>query len=338
MQSLAFLLIGYSVFAAPVLAMTHLQAENAGGTSVSRAMGVILLLSLAGLQLIHFTYLRQGGGLIQGPLYSLLLFTVAPAFYLFSNPLLRARPQGHPLQWLHLLPPLLAPFLPHRAALPFSFALGSLYLLWLGRSIHALRAQRRRFRLELLLIAGLFFVALVVLALGLALPLVPERLFFSLYAIAIGCALLLADLLLGYAPRISTEVVEAARETYAVSTLTNLDCGALLDQLELLMAQERLYLNPDLDLPGLAGRMGISVHQLSELINSRMGKGFSRYIREYRVAAAQAMLRAEPSASVLAVGLSCGFTSQSNFYEAFREITGMTPGQFRRIAARTAPE
>ncbi|MGE8357156.1 MAG: helix-turn-helix domain-containing protein, partial [Microvirgula sp.] len=39
----------------------------------------------------------------------------------------------------------------------------------------------------------------------------------------------------------------------------------------------------------------------------------------------------EPSASVLSVGLSVGFSSQSTFYEAFREIEGMTPGQFRKL-------
>ena len=54
-------------------------------------------------------------------------------------------------------------------------------------------------------------------------------------------------------------------------------------------------------------------------------------VRERRLAAAKAMLVAEPSASVLSVGLSVGFTSQSNFYEAFREIEGMTPGQYRKL-------
>ena len=62
-----------------------------------------------------------------------------------------------------------------------------------------------------------------------------------------------------------------------------------------------------------------------------MGKGFSRYLREQRSAAARHMLCAEPSASVLSVGLSVGFSSQSNFYEAFREIEGMTPGQYRKL-------
>ena len=44
------------------------------------------------------------------------------------------------------------------------------------------------------------------------------------------------------------------------------------------------------------------------------------------------MLLAEPSASVLSVGLNVGFSAQSNFYEAFREIEGMTPGSVPQAA------
>ncbi len=136
---------------------------------------------------------------------------------------------------------------------------------------------------------------------------------------------------MSFAPQLSTDVAEAARETYAVSTLTNVDCDAMLAEVEGLMQEQELFRQPDLDLPTLAERIGLSSHQLSELINTRLGKGFSRYVREFRVEAAEDMLLEEPSASVLSVGMSVGFTSQSNFYEAFREITGMTPGQFRKI-------
>jgi AraC-like DNA-binding protein len=53
------------------------------------------------------------------------------------------------------------------------------------------------------------------------------------------------------------------------------------------------------------------------------------------VAAAKTALCEEQSASVLSIGLCVGFTSQSNFYEAFREIEGSTPGQYRK---RQAPK
>ena len=108
----------------------------------------------------------------------------------------------------------------------------------------------------------------------------------------------------------------------------------MLVKLATLMSTDRIYADSELNLRRLAERLGLSTHQLSELINARLGKGFSRYLREQRIDAAKAMLCAEPSASVLSVGLGVGFTSQSNFYEAFREIEGMTPGQYRKLNAK----
>ena len=72
----------------------------------------------------------------------------------------------------------------------------------------------------------------------------------------------------------------------------------------------------------------------TRVVNVHLGKSFSRYLREVRVAAAGRMLCAEPSVSVLSVGLSVGFSAQSNFYEAFREIEGMTPGQYRKLRCK----
>ncbi|MCP4238796.1 MAG: AraC family transcriptional regulator, partial [Aestuariibacter sp.] len=87
----------------------------------------------------------------------------------------------------------------------------------------------------------------------------------------------------------------------------------------------------NLSLSKLSELLGLNPHQLSELMNNRLGKNFSRYLREHRIQAAKVMLCDEPAASVLSVGLSVGFSSQSNFYEAFREIEGTTPGLYRKV-------
>lgn len=298
---------------------------------MAQGMGFILLLTLTGLQLAHYFWLQGEVDFIHTPYYQVLLFAVAPAFYLFSKPLLQAEISPHPRQLLHLLPVLAAPLLPFRFALPLAFAVGAGYLLWLGYSIYKLRAQRSRFHLEMSLLGTIFIIALVVLLLGLGLPLIPEKLFFMLYASAIGIAFLLVSLVLSLTPQLSTDVAEAARETYAVSTLSNVDCEHMLVRLGNLMDQELVFQNPEMDLSLLAERMKLTPHQLSELINTRLGKGFSRYIREYRVEAAEDLLLDKPSMPVLSVGMEVGFTSQSNFYDAFREITGMTPGQYRKV-------
>jgi AraC-like DNA-binding protein len=337
MTSLALLFSGFSLFSALSLALTHFSAAHYEGQTTSRLMGLVLLLALSGLQVAHVAWLQLGLPWVEAPLYRALLFVVAPAFFLYSQPLLR--PQAsvalRPVQLVHALPVVIAPALPLAIALPSAFVIGAAYLLWLARSLFALRRERANFRQELLLLGAVFAIAVGVSLLGLLETVLPDKLFFSLYATAIGLAFFLVQTTLNRRPQLSTEISETARVVYANSTLVNVDCDAALARLEALMRDERIYVDQELNLGRLATRLELSTHQLSELLNSRLGKGFSRYLREHRIAAAKAMLIMEPSAAVLAVGLSVGFTSQSTFYEAFREIEGMTPGQYRALQART---
>jgi len=334
--SLALLLIGFSLFSALALALTHFRRENYQDQPLARIMGLILLLALSGLQLAHFVWLYLGHAWVETTLYRMTLFAVAPAFYLFSQPLLHPQNQSQirwPQLW-HALPVVASPWLPNGMALPLAFIAGAFYLLWLARSLSALRHERANFHLEIIMLGGVFVIAIGVSALGLIQAALPGKLFFSLYAISIGAAFLLVQLTLGLRPQLSAEVSAVAQESYASSTLTNVDCDAALSRLNTLMQTERAYEDAELSLSRLATNLGISAHQLSELMNARLGKGFSRYLREQRISAAKTMLWNEPSASVLSVGLSVGFAAQSNFYEAFREIEGMTPGQYRKLRSQ----
>lgn len=337
MTSLAILLIGFSIFSAITLVLTHFRNEHYQDRPVSRIMGPILLLALTGLQVAHFSWLYLDQAWVTALPYRLMLFAVAPAFFLFSQPLLipQAQPSIRPALLWHAAPIAISPLLPGDQALPLAFIAGAAYLLWLARSLYRLRRERARFHLEILLLGGVFIIAIGVSILGLVQTALPEKLFFSLYAIAIGLAFFLVQTALGLRPQLSTEVSEAVQTAYASTTLANVDCDAALVKLHTLMQTDRVYVDSELSLPGLAEHLELSAHQLSELINDRLGKGFSRYLREQRIAAAKTMLCSEPSASVLSVGLSVGFTSQSNFYEAFREIEGMPPGQYRKLNAKT---
>lgn len=126
-------------------------------------------------------------------------------------------------------------------ALPASFSLAAIYLLHLALDIYALRGQRGRFRLELMLLGIVFGVAVGVALLGLELPSVPEMQFFILYSTAIGIAFLLVSVVLGFTPKLPLDVSEAVRETYAVSTLANAECDEALEKLKQFMETERLY-------------------------------------------------------------------------------------------------
>lgn len=330
---LAILLAGFSVFSSISIALTHFRSDQYQGQALSRVMGLILIFALAALQIAHFAWLYLDQEWVATVAYRMTLFAVAPAFFLFSQPLLCPPPLSAPraMRFGHAAPILIAPFLPENLALPLAFGVGAGYLLWLARSLLALRRERANFRLEMILLGAVFAIAIGVSVLGLLQAALPDKLFFSLYAIAIGLAFFLVQTTLALRPQLSVEVRETVQATYANTTLNKVDCDAVLSRLNRLMTIEQIYVDADLSLPSLAEKLALSPHQLSELLNTRLGKSFSRYLRELRIAAARSMLLDEPGASVLSVGLSVGFTSQSNFYEAFREIEGMTPGQFRKL-------
>ena len=332
MTSLAILFIGFSLFSALSLALTHFRGDQYRDQAMSRLMGLMLLAALCALQIAHFAWLFLDLPWVEALSYRITLFAVAPAFFLFSLPLLNPDLSAahRPRLLAHALPVGAALVLPGELALPLAFIVGAGYLLWLGRSLYALRAERENFRREISLLGGVFGIAIGVSALGLMQASLPGKLFVSLYSIAIGAAFFLVQTALGLRPALSVEVRESVQAAYGNSTLRNVDSDAVLSRLAALMTSERLYVDPELSLPSLAERLGLTTHQLSELMNVRLGKGFSRYLREQRVAAARLALCEEPSASVLSIGLCAGFTSQSNFYEAFREIEGTTPGQYRK--------
>ena len=116
----------------------------------------------------------------------------------------------------------------------------------------------------------------------------------------------------------------------AVSFKFSDDAGKLLENIvliELLRKKQEPYYREGKNEIDFILRSG---HRVSELINVYFGINFSRYIREQRIDAAKILLEKEPNSTVLAISLETGFKSQSNFYVAFKEITGMSPGAYRK--------
>src|SRR6185295_2648058 len=112
--------------------------------------------------------------------------------------------------------------------------------------------------------------------------------YFYTYATALGLAIMVVALVAN--PDLIGDLSEAARVRYGASTLREVDVDACLAKLDELMTGGKAYQDESLNLSTLAGAVGISGHQLSELINTRLGMGFSRYVRECRVNAAKALL------------------------------------------------
>lgn len=323
--------VGFSLFSLLLLWLVYWFALSGFDKSwLSRSACTVMLFCIATIQWIQGVSLQNGASVFSNSIYLFLLFVSAPAFFLFSREVLQAETRIHPSLLLHLLPALVFPWFDGKIAVPIAFAIGCGYAVWLSQIAWRLRAQRQNFQVEMVMFAGMALIAALILTVGLAAPWLGERAYLIAYANLTAVVLFCILFLILRFPEIGQKTVEAVAASYAVSTLKNVDCDQLVKKLTTLLKEEKIYRDENLSLAMLAEHLGLSSHQTSELINTQFNMGFSRLVRECRVKEAKRQLRDEPKASVLSIGLAVGFSSQSNFYTAFREIAGETPGQFRK--------
>ncbi|MEM8814739.1 MAG: helix-turn-helix domain-containing protein [Pseudomonadota bacterium] len=334
MQSLTVLLIGFSVFSAAILLFAYaFFLENMKKTAIGIASCAVLLASLCGLQLLHLRFLGSGEDLLASPLYVALLLTAPPAFYFFGREILLPDAEKSWPLLLHAVPPVASGFLPAAVLPALPFVIGAGYALWLMRLVYGMRKHSHRFRFEMFFF-GLFAVlAVAVLVLVAGIPYLNPAIFYLAYAFAIGVAFVLIVAALIVFPDLLGDISDAAHAAYARSTLGEVDVEDALKQLRTLMDEDKIYQNENLNLALLAETLGLSSHQLSELINTSFGYGFSRFVREHRIAEAKRLLREDQRSSILAISMMTGFKSQSSFYAAFKDSTGEAPGIYRKQAA-----
>lgn len=302
-----------------------------------RSAGTLMLLGLALTQVAHGQYLQDGAE-IANRIYGIVLLLQSAGYYWLFLGVLRPAQALRPVEYLPFA--LLAAagwWLPPAVLIVVTLALGTTVSLHLALLVYRLRAQRRWFQLELRVIAAFGVMAVTVALLGLAAPWLSWRYFVAIYSALISLSFALVLYLLLRFPDLLRKTEEAVSVAYAVSTLSKVDVARAVAQLNHLLDTEKIYVDESLHLASVAGLCGLSTHQLSELVNTQFAMSFSRLLRSKRVAAAQAMLVDEPRASVLSVGMAVGFSSQSNFYSAFKEITGTVPGQFRSQALERFP-
>ena len=129
---------------------------------------------------------------------------------------------------------------------------------------------------------------------------------------------------------------EAVR--YANKKIDEQQAMALTTKLDRMISEGALYKNPDLKLNDLAHKMGISGHQLSQLLNDNLGKSFAAYINEYRVNEACQMIAKQQHIKLEAIGYEVGFNSKSTFYTTFKKHKNTTPTLYKeQLTAVIAP-
>jgi AraC-like DNA-binding protein len=297
----------------------------------SRIAGYMMLLGFALTQLMHARFLQGAAPELATRSYAMVLILQSLGFYWLFLGLLRPIKAWHRVEWLTPIAAIvMGAIAPSSLAILLAMLGGGAAALHLGALVYRLRAQRRWFLLEFRVLALFGFMAALIAINSILAPTLGWRYFAASYSALISLSFFLVLYLLLRFPDLVNKTEEAVAATYAVSTLSRVDRETSVALIKQLFEKGKIYQNEDLSLAKLAELVKLSSHQLSELINTQFHMSFSKLVRQFRIDAAKAMLIAEPRASVLSVGMSVGFSSQSNFYAAFKELTGMVPSQYRK--------
>ncbi|TGJ99521.1 helix-turn-helix domain-containing protein [Leptospira semungkisensis] len=122
------------------------------------------------------------------------------------------------------------------------------------------------------------------------------------------------------------------------STIIGINVDEALARLNRLLDEDKIYLEEELRISDLAAVLGLSVHQVSELLNQVLNISFPDLLKKYRIEEAKRIILNDPSVNILDLAFSVGFQSKSSFYDSFKKYTGLTPQEFRKSLLPDAPE
>ena len=312
------------------------------GSDEPRVKWSIILFYLATTVLYtdHWLYFSDHQSTIGAYSYFIANLSVYPLYYMYLRALTRTRMEWD--NYLLFLPALLIPFFFYPQVARICFAVQVIWV-WI-RGFLLLRATTKRMddtyaddRSYLLRPTHTLLILIGITAVASTLLNVLGRDTFDGSLLICIPAVLMAVLLfcLGYVAAHTVLPKETvAHEEPQPDRTTIEETDELMHKIATAMRQQQLYANPHLTIQDLATAVGSNRTYVSNCINRRTGFSFSQYVAHYRVEHAQTILidpqyTSDHEALANAIALS-GFASDQTFYRVFKDISGLTPLQFRQ--------
>lgn len=104
----------------------------------------------------------------------------------------------------------------------------------------------------------------------------------------------------------------------------------IFNSLEFSIENQKLFLNPEINIESLGRELNIKAKFISESIKKNTEYNFNDYINSFRIAEVKKMLDNSDFSNytIIAIGLEAGFNSKASFYRAFKKFEGITPREY----------
>ena len=120
------------------------------------------------------------------------------------------------------------------------------------------------------------------------------------------------------------------KKRYKQALLDTQEIKKYSKELEQIMLDYKLFLNPDLSLKDLASYLELPANYVSQLLNEGFQKNFSAYVNTFRLNEfkERILLDENKQLTIMAVAYDSGFNSKTVFNTFFKKVEGTTPNSF----------
>lgn len=93
--------------------------------------------------------------------------------------------------------------------------------------------------------------------------------------------------------------------------------------------KEKPYLNSRFKITDLANALGTNRNAISACINTQKACNFTQFVNQYRVEYAKHLMLSKPDIKIFEIYVAAGFANETTFFRAFKNVTGMTPNEWK---------
>ncbi|AZJ36011.1 helix-turn-helix domain-containing protein [Tenacibaculum singaporense] len=123
---------------------------------------------------------------------------------------------------------------------------------------------------------------------------------------------------------------------YRHSLLHTEDISKYVKEMEQVMMENKLYLNPNLSLKDLASYIELPTNYVSQLLNQGVNKNFSEYVNTFRLNEfkERVIFDENKNVTIMSIAYDSGFNSKTVFNTFFKKKEGITPNTYLKIKRR----
>jgi len=119
--------------------------------------------------------------------------------------------------------------------------------------------------------------------------------------------------------------------------ISQAEASLKIAQLQGLMLESKLYLDPKVTREKLAKEAKVSPRTISAILNQYHGQSFNDFINSYRIEEVKTQLHSSKikKQTITGIAFDAGFNSQATFQRVFKNTVGMSPKEYAAQAVES---